>query len=189
MSRSKYVSVGDTGGLILDGKYDDFVTNAQLESKLGGIENKLVALEQKLTDGSQKVQLSGTRIEEVVWQALAIADTDSRNKVVNTSRMKNWTLIVINSLNKPVRITFRTASGIHGVRIGVWDEEEGEFVFDASDVGIVIPSASPSSVFTCNLTNHPLLKKIQNQNIRLYLQAEESPTSGSITVSLVGEPL
>jgi hypothetical protein len=60
MSRSKYVSVGDTGGLILDGKYDDFATNAQLESKLGGIENKLVALEQKLTDGSQKVQLSGT---------------------------------------------------------------------------------------------------------------------------------
>ena len=60
MSRSKYVSVGDTGGLILDSKYDDFVTNAQLESKLGGIENRLVALEQKLTDGSQKVQLSGT---------------------------------------------------------------------------------------------------------------------------------
>ena len=49
MSRSKYVSVGDTGGLILDSKYDDFVTNAQLESKLGGIENRLVALEQKLT--------------------------------------------------------------------------------------------------------------------------------------------
>ena len=63
MSRSKYVSVGDTGGLILDSKYDDFVTNAQLESKLGGIENKLVALEQKLTDGSQKVQLSGTIVE------------------------------------------------------------------------------------------------------------------------------
>ena len=60
MSRSKYVSVGDTGGLILDSKYDDFVTNAQLESMLGGIENRLVALEQKLTDGSQKVQLSGT---------------------------------------------------------------------------------------------------------------------------------
>ena len=49
MSRSKYVSVGDTGGLILDSKYDDFVTNAQLESMLGGIENRLVALEQKLT--------------------------------------------------------------------------------------------------------------------------------------------
>ena len=63
MSRSKYVSVGDTGGLILDSKYDDFVTNAQLESKLGGIENRLVALEQKLTDGSQKVQLSGTIVE------------------------------------------------------------------------------------------------------------------------------
>ena len=60
MSRSKYVSVGDTGGLILDSKYDDFVTNAQLESMLGGIENRLVALEQKLTDGFQKVQLSGT---------------------------------------------------------------------------------------------------------------------------------
>ena len=60
MSRSKYVSVGDTGGLILDSKYDDFVTNAQLESMLGSIENRLVALEQKLTDGSQKVQLSGT---------------------------------------------------------------------------------------------------------------------------------
>ncbi|HHW90658.1 MAG TPA: hypothetical protein GX745_07150 [Clostridiales bacterium] len=63
MSRSKYVSVGDTGGLILDSKYDDFVTNAQLGSKLGGIENKLVALEQKLTDGSQKAQLSGTMVE------------------------------------------------------------------------------------------------------------------------------
>jgi len=63
MSRSKYVSVGNTGGLILDSKYDDFVTNAQLESKLGGIENKLVALEQKLTDGSQKVQLSGTFVK------------------------------------------------------------------------------------------------------------------------------
>lgn len=48
MSRSKYVSVGDTGGLILDSKYDDFVTNAQLESMLGSIENRLVALEQKL---------------------------------------------------------------------------------------------------------------------------------------------
>jgi hypothetical protein len=57
MSRSKYVSVGDTGGLILDSKYDDFVTNAQLESMLGDIKNRLVALEQKLTDGSQKVQL------------------------------------------------------------------------------------------------------------------------------------
>ena len=31
MSRSKYVSVGDTGGLILDGKYDDFATNAGLQ--------------------------------------------------------------------------------------------------------------------------------------------------------------
>ena len=140
-------------------------------------------------NGNVIVQQSGTRIEEVVWQGLAIADTSPQTKVVNTSRMKNWTLIVINSLDKPVRIEFRTTSGIYGVPIGVWDEEEGEFVFDATDVGIVIPSASPSSVFTCNLTNHPLLKKIQNQNIRLHLKADEPPTKGSITISLVGEPL
>ena len=66
MSRSKYVSVGDTGGLILDSKYDDFATNAQLESMLGGIENRLVALEQKLTDGSQKVQQVGTIVQRYI---------------------------------------------------------------------------------------------------------------------------
>ena len=65
MSRSKYVSVGNTGGLILDSKYDDFATNAQLESKLGAIENKLAALEQKLTDGSQKVQLSIAQMDQI----------------------------------------------------------------------------------------------------------------------------
>ena len=40
MSRSKYVSVGGTGGLILDSKYDDFATNAGLQS----IKNEIVSV-------------------------------------------------------------------------------------------------------------------------------------------------
>ena len=39
MSRSKYVSVGNTGGLILDSKYDDFATNAGLQS----VKNEIVS--------------------------------------------------------------------------------------------------------------------------------------------------
>ena len=139
-------------------------------------------------EGDLKVQLSGTRIEEAVWVGLAIADTNSRNKPLDTSRMKNWTLIIVSSLDKPVRITFTTIDGSSGYWIRVWDEKEDKFAFDASQVGIVIPPSS-SGPIACNLTNHPLLKKIQNQNIRLHLKADEPPTSGSITIRLVGEPL
>ena len=139
-------------------------------------------------NGNVKVQQSGTRIEEAVWVGLAIADTNSRNKLLDTSRMKNWTLMIVSSLDKPVRITFTTIDGSYGYWIRVWDEKEGTFTLGASQVGIVIPP-SPSGPIACNLTNHPLLKKIQNQNIRLHLKADEPPTSGSITIRLVGEPL
>ena len=57
MSRSKYVSVGDTGGLILDSKYDDFATNAGLQS----IKNEIVSA---IEAGNVKVQLSGATIED-----------------------------------------------------------------------------------------------------------------------------
>ena len=57
MSRSKYVSVGDSGGLILDGKYDDFATNAGLQS----VKNEIVSA---IEAGNVKVQLSGATIED-----------------------------------------------------------------------------------------------------------------------------
>ena len=102
-------------------------------------------------NGNVKVQQSGTRIEEAVWVGLAIADTDSRNKLLDTSRMKNWTLIIVSSLDKPVRIIFTTMDGSYGYWIRVWDEEEGKFTLDASQVGIVIPP-SPSGPIACNWT-------------------------------------
>lgn len=59
MSRSKYVSVGNTGGLILDSKYDDFATNAGLQS----VKNEIVSA---IEAGNAKVQLSGTIVEQLV---------------------------------------------------------------------------------------------------------------------------
>ena len=169
----------------------DFATQTTLAAvlaKLGQLETEIQAVKANQLSGDQKVQLSGTRIEEAVWESLAIADTNSRNKLLDTSRMKNWTLTIVSSLDKPVRITFTTIDGSYGYWIRVWDEKEGTFTLDASQVGIVIPSSS-SGPIAYNLTNHPLLKKIQNQNIRLHLKADEPPTSGSITIRLVGEPL
>ena len=104
MSRSKYVSVGDTGGLILDSKYDDFVTNAQLESKLGGIENRLVALEQKLTDGSQKVQLSGQD------GALEVTLTGSNEEPVNVEVSGPVNLVRGGALHTPLVVEPITAA-------------------------------------------------------------------------------
>jgi len=63
MSRSKYVSVGNTGGLILDSKYDDFATNAKLgdlQTELNLIKTELGTIKANQLSGEQKVQLSGT---------------------------------------------------------------------------------------------------------------------------------
>ena len=69
MSRSKYVSVGDTGGLILDSKYDDFATDAKLEqlkSELELVKSELQTIKANQLSGDQKVQLSGTIVVETV---------------------------------------------------------------------------------------------------------------------------
>lgn len=61
MSRSKYVSVGDTGGLILDGKYDDFATNAKLEE----LKVEIESLRSELTrpnNGSRNVKKPTTQL-------------------------------------------------------------------------------------------------------------------------------
>ena len=65
MSRSKYVSVGDTGGLILDSKYDDFATDAKLEqlkSELELVKSELQTIKANQLSGDQKVQLSGNDV-------------------------------------------------------------------------------------------------------------------------------
>ena len=61
MSRSKYVSVGNTGGLILDSKYDDFATNAKLEE----LKVKIESLRSELTrhnNGSRNVKKPTTQL-------------------------------------------------------------------------------------------------------------------------------
>jgi len=61
MSRSKYVSVGDTGGLILDSKYDDFATNAKLEE----LKVEIESLRSELTrpnNGSRNVKKPTTQL-------------------------------------------------------------------------------------------------------------------------------
>ncbi|HHW90728.1 MAG TPA: hypothetical protein GX745_07505, partial [Clostridiales bacterium] len=54
MSRSKYVSVGDTGGLILDSKYDDFATNAAVAE----LRDKIV----EVRDEIKRASVAGTRL-------------------------------------------------------------------------------------------------------------------------------
>lgn len=61
MSRSKYVSVGGTGGLILDSKYDDFATNAKLEE----LKVEIESLRSELTrpnNGSRNVKKPTTQL-------------------------------------------------------------------------------------------------------------------------------
>src|SRR5690554_4511630 len=69
MSRSKYVSVGDTGGLILDSKYDDFATNAGLQiiknEILSAIEAGNVKVQLSGQDGALEVTLTGSNEEPV----------------------------------------------------------------------------------------------------------------------------
>lgn len=80
MSRSKYVSVGDTGGLILDSKYDDFATNAGLQiiknEILSAIEAGNVKVQLSGQDGALEVTLTGSNEEPVNVKVLGSVNLD-----------------------------------------------------------------------------------------------------------------
>jgi len=84
MSRSKYVSVGDTGGLILDGKYDDFATNAGLQIVKNEIVSAIEASNVQPisfgTTGRQKLYpTSNLQFEMIPDRSMGVIAVDFKN--------------------------------------------------------------------------------------------------------------
>jgi hypothetical protein len=79
MSRSKYVSVGNTGGLILDGKYDDFATNAGLQSIKNEIVSAIEASNVNTTGRQKLYPASNLQFEMIPARSMSVIAIDFKN--------------------------------------------------------------------------------------------------------------
>lgn len=79
MSRSKYVSVGDTGGLILDSKYDDFATNAGLQSVKNEIVSAIEAGNVRTTARQKLYPASNLQFEMIPARSILVIAIDFKN--------------------------------------------------------------------------------------------------------------
>ena len=79
MSRSKYVSVGATGGLILDSKYDDFATNAGLQSVKNEIVSAIEAGNVNTTARQKLYPASNLQFEMIPDRSMMVIAIDFKN--------------------------------------------------------------------------------------------------------------
>ena len=89
--RAKIIGVDEQGRIQVAG----------LIERLNSIEDKLIELEETLTDGTAKVQLSGTAVtSEVLLDAVSVAPLSQTNNInLNITNEKKVVLLVWNDLN------------------------------------------------------------------------------------------
>jgi hypothetical protein len=132
----------------------------------------------------EKVQLAGRNaISKTLFNALAIADTNFYASTLGTwlSNVRNAELIIVNTLNQQVTLSFvdSSGSGIKGLNLGT-------FYY----LQVSIPAEPRTFSITGDADKHwSILNKPSDYNFKFQLNCTVAPTSGSVSIYLKGEPL
>jgi len=143
-------------------------------------------------NGEALVQLSGRNVEVVnLVNAMAVTDTNARYYDIDLSRYKDFDFRITNTHDQPLRVGFRT-TGPDTIKVLASDGTLSSYSTYGTSACHIVP-ADAKNIFLSGCDQGITPKKENpfkdfRYLLKLELRFDTAPTTGSMTVDLLGVP-
>ena len=166
------------------------VNTADIKAKLEMVQSELALVKAELQEikanqlsGDQKVQLSGTIVEEVVLvNAMALRDTNRRPIFIDGSQYRSMVFVIRNTLDADVRFMIRPMGPDLGHRFYYHDGTE----IVHTEAMVTIPSYAGYNSFAFEGVLPRSFPIVRGGTFHVAYDALNVPTTGTLSVWLEG---